>query len=133
MNVKSALCATHLEMEDTGVRTGLGLGIWPEHSPRVGIVPDSRHIKHFGLYRAIFLSQRKVIRRCAHPMAVTHSGSGDKCQRLDFSGYFRKLPPPKTWHPVSLYRSSNARITEDILRACINYTIVGAGYKWIGF
>jgi hypothetical protein len=120
---------------------------------------DSNKTKkeHFGLSRAIISHKEKVIRSCAHLMLVTQSGSGNKSHRLDFLGDFRSCPLPKivrdntlqTWHPISLYHSTNAKITSDVLRAplndsfmitgtnaskgtCINDTIVRADCKWIG-
>jgi hypothetical protein len=89
-------------------------------------------------------------------MLVTLSGSGNKSQQFDFLGDFSSCPLPETvrdntlqtWHTVSLYRSSNAKITTDVLRAslnnafkdtgiyalketCINDTTVRADYKQI--
>jgi hypothetical protein len=61
---------------------------------------------------------------CAHLMLVTQSGSGNKSHLLDFLGDFRSCPfleivqdnILQTWHPIYLYRSSNARITLDVVR-----------------
>jgi hypothetical protein len=72
--------------------------------------------------------KEKVIRSCAHLMLVTQSGFGNKSHRLDFLGDFRSCPLPEivrdktlqTWHPVSLYRSSNAKIASDVLWASLN-------------
>jgi hypothetical protein len=61
-------------------------------------------------------------------MLVTQSGSGNKSHLLDFLGDFRSCPLAEivldntlqTWHPTSLYSSSNDKITPDVLRATLN-------------
>jgi hypothetical protein len=74
--------------------------------------------EHFGLSQAIIYHREKVIHSCAHLILVTQLGSRNN-SRLDFLGDFRGCPLPEivrdntlqTWHPISLYRSSNANIT----------------------
>jgi hypothetical protein len=52
----------------------------------------------------------------------------EKKKKLDFIGDFRSCPLPEivgdntlqTWHLISLYRSSNAKLTSDVLRASLN-------------
>jgi hypothetical protein len=77
---------------------------------------------------SFFFHEDKVISSCAQLMLVTQSGSGNKSHRLDLLGDFRSCPLPEifrdnilqTWHPISLYRSPNAKITLYVLRASVN-------------
>jgi hypothetical protein len=81
-----------------------------------------RYIEHFGLYLTILFSQRKFTRSCDHLMLVKQS------HRFDFLRDFHSCPRPEivrentlqTWHAISLYRSSNAKITSYILTASLN-------------
>jgi hypothetical protein len=73
-----------------------------------------------------FLAMKKVF--LAALMLVTQSGSGNKSHQQDFLGDFRSCPLPEivrdnavqTWHPISLYRSSNAKITSHVLGASLS-------------
>jgi hypothetical protein len=75
-----------------------------------------------------FLRKEKFTRSCAHPMLVTRSCSRNKSHQLGFLGDFRSCSLPqvvrdntlKTCHPMSLYRSSNAKITSDVLKVSLN-------------
>jgi hypothetical protein len=86
----------------------------------VHMIAIKRYIEHFGLSRKIiFFRKKQVIRSCAYLMLVTQLGSGNKSHRLDFLGDFCSCPLPEivrdntlhTCHPISLCRSSNAKIT----------------------
>jgi hypothetical protein len=90
-----------------------------------------RYVEHFGPYRAILLRKGSAVRSCALLMLVAQSGSGNRPHRLDFLGYFHNCPIPeiapdntlRTWHPVSLYRTSNAKVTSDVPRASVNNSV----------
>jgi hypothetical protein len=101
----------------TMFRSGPGSGI-------VLMIAIKRYIEHFGLSRAnLFFRKEEVIRSCAHLILVTQSGCGYKSHLLDFLWDFLSCPLPEivpdnilqTWHPISLYRSSNAKITWNVL------------------
>jgi hypothetical protein len=109
------------------VFTGLGLaaqtifGSWPGSN-------DRNQTLYSGFLGPFFFRKEKVIRSCTHLMLVIQSGSGNKSHGLGFIGDFRSCPLPETvpdntlqtWHPISVYRSSNAKITSDVLRASLN-------------
>jgi hypothetical protein len=105
--------------DDLRVRAGFGRG---------SNYSNQTFSQLFGLSRAILFRKENVIRSFAHIMLVTQSGSGNKSHRLDFLGDLRRCPLPEvvrdntleTWHPICLYRFSNAKITSDVLRASLN-------------
>jgi hypothetical protein len=86
-----------------------------------------------------FLRKEKVIRICAHLRPVTPSDSGKKNHRLDFLGDFYSFPiqeivrvnPKQNWHPITLYRSLNAKITSDVLKASLNNSFKDYWYLYI--
>jgi hypothetical protein len=141
-----------------GLARGSGLGLVAHimfgSGPGLDLV-QMKAIKLFfnisGFIGPFLFRKEKVIRSCSHLMLVTQSGSGNKSHWLDFLRDFRSCSTPEivrdntlqTWHPISLYRSSNAKITSGVLRAslknsfkdywylcpkgtCINDTIVGS-------
>jgi hypothetical protein len=69
-----------------------------------------------------------VIRSCAQLMLVTQSDFGNKSHWIDLIGDFFTCTLSEivrdntlqTWHPMSLYRSSNTKITSDVLRESLN-------------
>jgi hypothetical protein len=81
-----------------------------------------------GFLGPFFFRKYKVLRSCTHLTLVTQSGSGNKSHRLDFLGDCRSCPileivrgnTLQTWYSLSLYRSSKAKITSDVLRASLN-------------
>jgi hypothetical protein len=91
------------------------------------MIAIKHYVEHFRLSRAILFSQ-EVIHTCAYVMLVTQLGSGNKSHQLDFLMDFHSCPLPdivqynslQTWHLISLYCSSNAKITSDVLRASLN-------------
>jgi hypothetical protein len=141
----------------SGGRPCLALVPWPNPAPGPGLVAQTvfesgpvsgliqiiavkRYIEHFVLSRAIvFFHKEKVVRTCAHLMLVTLSGSGNKSHRLDFLGDFRCCYLPEivrdntlqAWHPISLYRSSNAKVTSHVLRASLNNPFKDCWRLWI--
>jgi hypothetical protein len=78
-----------------------------------------------------FFAKKKVICSCAYLMLVTQLDSGNKSHQLDFVRDFCSCPLPEivrdntlqTWHPISLYHSSNAKITTNVLRASLNNSL----------
>jgi hypothetical protein len=89
-------------------------------SGEVQMIAIKRRIEHFGLsWTILFFLKEQFIRSCAHLMLVTQSGSGNKFHQLDFLGDFSRCPLPeivrdntlKTWHPISLCRCPNSKIT----------------------
>jgi hypothetical protein len=117
----------------------------------VRMIAIKRYVEHFGLYRAILFSQRKI-RRCA-----CRSVDTGPIHRFYFLGNFHSCGLTEmvqdniltTWHPIALCRPSNVIITSDVIWAswnislkvtgiyalkekCIKDAVVGADYKYIG-
>jgi hypothetical protein len=74
----------------------------------------------FRVFRAIPFFPKEKVCVAAIVSCSSHSrGPENKPHRLHFLGDSRSCPFPETdntlqtWHPVSLYRSSNARTTRD--------------------
>jgi hypothetical protein len=112
---------------EAGPKPGGSDNVWVRAGFRPGSNDSNQTIHR--TFRALsghsFFRKEKIIRSCAHLMLVTQSGSANKSHRLDFLRDFRSCLLPEivrkntveTWHPISLYRSSNAKITSDVLRA----------------
>jgi hypothetical protein len=127
-------------MDEVEVCTGPSLALGPRSDPArgpglvlvaqilFGSVPGSGLVQIIAITCFLNISdflwpflfrKEKAIRSCAQLMLVTQSGSGNKSLRLDFLGDFRSCPLPEIV-PISLYRSSNVKITSDIPRASLN-------------
>jgi hypothetical protein len=110
--------------DDTDSLQGGGL-----HGPGPGPGPGSIRccIEHFGRSRTFFRKEKSFVLELIS-CSWHKSDSGNKSHRLDFLGDFHSCPLPEifrdntlqTWHPISLYRSSNAKITSHVFTASLN-------------
>jgi hypothetical protein len=138
---KSCARARGLHGAATGPRPdqaqGPGLGLVAQimfgcgsGSGLVEMIAGKRCIEHYilGFLGPLVFRKEKVIHSCAYLMLLTLSVCGNKSHRLGFLCDFRIGPLPEivrdntlqTWHPISLYRSSNAKITSDVRRASLS-------------
>jgi hypothetical protein len=96
----------------------------------VKIIAIKGHIKHFGRSWAIVFPQRKSYSQLRSSYASDTVGLRKYPTDLIPSGIFVYAHLPEivrdntlqTWHLISLYCSSNAKTTSDVLRASFNHS-----------
>lgn len=85
------------------------------------------YAEHFGRSRVILFSQRKSYSQLPSSYASDVAGLQLQIPSTFFLGDFRSYPVPEIvrdstlqpWHQIYLYRSSNSKITSDVITASL--------------